>query len=231
MKESTTLNSIAGWTQCIPIKPPTMPMPPTSAITSSRKRVFDSVFASTPGTLHKADSDHVSAPAVAVDPLAAATAAAGKTRRQPHSDHDDEKEEKEERETGDRAWNAATRFLAIPDRGLAGLGAFQEISEEKFLKRWNRFTVPDKKTADALAYLISREGGGGNAAATAGQGGIVNWYGREIRRHFLKNFRDGLHDVCFFRDFSESYGLLTMYSYWASVRRKACYTISLIVWN
>ena len=212
-------------------------MPPTSAITSSRKRVFDSVFASTPGTLHKADSHHVSAPAVAVDPLAAATAtatatataaAAGKTRHQPHSDHDDEKEE---RETWDRAWDAATRFLAIPDRGLAGLGAFQEISEEKFLKRWNRFTVPDKKTADALAYLISRGEGGGNVAASAGQGGIINWYGREIRRHFLKNFRDGLHDVCFSPDFSEPYGLLTMYSYWASVRRKDCYTISLIVWN
>ena len=187
MKERTTLNPIAGWTQCIPIKPPTMPMPPTSAITSSRKRVFDSVFsATTPGAFYT--TDHGSAPLVSVDPLAAAAG------RNSHGDHD--QGDDEERATWDRAWHAATRFLAVPDLGLARLGAFEDISEEKLLKRWNRFNAPDKKIADALAYLVSRREGGSNAAV--GQGGIINWYGREIRRHFLRNFRDGLYDVCFF---------------------------------
>lgn len=190
MKDRTTSNPIAGWTQCIPIKSPTMPMPPTttttttatSAITSSRKRVFDSVFL---GAAPK--SDHVS-----VDPLA------GGTGRKRQSKPDTEGNE-------DRAWHAATTFLVVPDRGLEELmGAFEGVSEEEFLKRWNRHGAPAKKTADALTYLVSRESSSGSSG-TVEHGGIINWYGREIRRHFLKNFRDGLHGLL---NQSEKEGLL-----------------------
>lgn len=149
--------------------PPTTTTSTTSAITSSRKRVFDSVFATTTtlGAAQKTGNTVLS-----VDPLAGT----GKKRQ---SKPDTEGNE-------DRAWHAATTFLAVPDRGLEELGAFEDVNEGEFLKRWNRHGAPGKKTADALAYLVSRESSGE-------QGGIINWYGREIRRHFLKNFRDGLH--------------------------------------
>lgn len=131
-------------------------MPPTttsttSAITSSRKRVFDSVFATTTtlGAAQKTGSTVLS-----VDPLAGT----GKKRQ---SKPDTEGNE-------DRAWHAATTFLAVPDRGLEELGAFEDGNEGEFLKRWNRHGAPGKKTADALAYLVSRESSGE-------QGGIINW--------------------------------------------------------
>ena len=182
MKEKTRY-PIAGWTQCIPIKPPTMP--PTSAITSSRKRVFDSVFSpASPGAFPTADNVLPGT----IDPLAAV--------KKPYPDNSqgttDEDEPGPDQETWDRAWNAATAFLAVPDRGLAALGAFEDIDEGEFLKRWNRYGAPSKKTADALAYLVSQP-----ESTAVGLGSIVNWYGREIRRHFLKNFRDDLFQVCY----------------------------------
>lgn len=153
-------------------------MPPVSAITTSRKRVFDSVFATSPG-----GGGGFTSPGV-VDPLAA-------TRKPDKDGHAiDEDGPGVDIAAWDRAWNAATAFLAIPDRGLAALSAFEDIGEEEFLRWCNRFNAPDKKTADALRYLVSRRD-------NAGERSIINWYGREIRRHFLKNFRDGLFNVCF----------------------------------
>lgn len=147
----------------------------TSAITSSRKRVFDSVFLGV-GAAQK--PEHVS-----VDPLAGGGGGGTGKKRQPRSDTEGNE---------DRAWHAATTYLAVPDRGLAELmDADEDVRETEFLKRWNRHGAPAKKTTDALAYLVSRE----SSSATEQGGGIINWYGREIRRHFLKNFRDGLHEL------------------------------------
>lgn len=164
-------------------------MPPTSAITSSRKRVFDSVFSpASPGAFPTADNVLPGT----IDPLAAV--------RKPYPDNSqgtaDEEERGPDQATWDRAWNAATTFLVVPDRGLAALGTFEDIDEGEFLKRWNRCSAPSKKTVDALAYLVSQP-----ESTAAGLGSIVNWYGREIRRHFLKNFRDGLFQVCYLPDF------------------------------
>jgi hypothetical protein len=78
----------------------------------------------------------------------------------------------------DRAWSVATTFLAIPDRGFEGI--------EDDLSR-----APGKEVTKALAYLTDLE-------ATIGEEGkrsIFDWYGGEVRRHFLKNFKGGLLNV------------------------------------
>jgi len=172
--KKTTLDSIAGWTQCIPIKPPTMP--PTSTITTSRKRVFNSVFSASPapGPFSTTDSPSLKS----IDPLATSRSFEDSQLTEPDEPGPDQ-------ETWDRAWDAATAFLAVPDRGFAALGAFEDIDEDVFLKRWNRHERPSRKTADALRVLVSQEQ----------RGSIIDWYGQEIRRHFLKNFRNGLFDV------------------------------------
>lgn len=154
-------------------------MPPTSTITASRKRVFTSVFSTASPTL--ATTDYTSLKSIPIDPLAT-----------PRRSFDDSQltepdEPGPDQETWDRAWEAATTFLAVPDRGFAALGAFEGIDEEVFLKRWNRYEKPSRRTADALGVVVSQ----------TQRGSIVDWYGQEIRRHFLKNFRDGLFDVCY----------------------------------
>ncbi|KAE8351301.1 hypothetical protein BDV28DRAFT_22281 [Aspergillus coremiiformis] len=72
--------------------------------------------------------------------------------------------------TWDRAWHAATAFLSIPDRG------FQAIEEDVS-------KVPGKEVVDALAYLADKE------VTNRDERSIFEWYGREMRRHFYKNFK------------------------------------------
>ncbi|KAE8153444.1 hypothetical protein BDV25DRAFT_28104 [Aspergillus avenaceus] len=72
--------------------------------------------------------------------------------------------------TWERAWRAATAFLSVPDRGAQGA----EDYESK---------LPAKDVTDALAYLTSSEDG---------KRRMLDWYGGEIRRHFLKNFKAAL---------------------------------------
>ncbi|KAA8644201.1 hypothetical protein EYZ11_004675 [Aspergillus tanneri] len=91
-----------------------------------------------------------------------------------------------DQDTWDRAWHAATTFLMIPDNGFI-LG--KRLSEIEFLRLSNRHKAPSKEVADALVYLT---GEGREARADGEEHNIIDWYGNEIRRHFLKNFRDGL---------------------------------------
>ncbi|KAF7591640.1 hypothetical protein BBP40_001279 [Aspergillus hancockii] len=76
----------------------------------------------------------------------------------------------------DRAWSVATKFLAIPDRG------FQRIEDDVP-------KAPGNDVTNALTYLTDSE------ATIRGEGGkrsIFDWYGGEMRRHFLKNFKGEL---------------------------------------
>jgi len=152
-------------------------MPPTSTITTSRKRVFNSVFSASP-----AFSTTENPPLKSIDPLATSRSFDDSQLTEPDEPGPDQ-------ETWDRAWDTATAFLTVPDRGFAALGAFEDIDEEVFLKRWNRYERPSRKTAEALGILVSQEQ----------RGSIIDWYGQEIRRHFLMNFRDGLFEVCSMR--------------------------------
>ncbi|KAJ6086137.1 hypothetical protein N7486_010418 [Penicillium sp. IBT 16267x] len=92
-----------------------------------------------------------------------------------------------DRQTWDQAWSAATAFLCVPDRGFAPIYDFRETDGSELLKEWNRLSPPSKETGEALAYLT--------AAAQHGQStqkSLFDWYGDEIRRHFLTNLRTEL---------------------------------------
>lgn len=91
--------------------------------------------------------------------------------------------------TWGRAWHVATEFLAVPDKGfevLAGFEGEQQVDEVEILEQWNRYDSLSKETADALAYVI-REG-----FPSSPDQDLLEWYGNEVRRHFLRNFRSGL---------------------------------------
>ncbi|PLB55735.1 anaphase-promoting complex subunit ApcB [Aspergillus steynii IBT 23096] len=91
-----------------------------------------------------------------------------------------------EQTTWDASWRAVTSFLGIPDNGFF---LASQISEEEFLRRANRHQTPSKEVMGALEYVTAQ---GRDELAEAGRQSIIDWYGNEIRRHFLKNFREGL---------------------------------------
>jgi len=65
------------------------------------------------------------------------------------------------------------------------------------LKQWNRHKKPSKEIRDALSYLIKLSAV--DADRYAGEPkSIIDWYGSEIRRHFLRNFKDELSVVSSF---------------------------------
>ncbi|KKK17941.1 hypothetical protein AOCH_006939 [Aspergillus ochraceoroseus] len=92
----------------------------------------------------------------------------------------------------DRAWRSATGFLALPDRGFEPLVRFEEIGEAGFLELWNRHKKPSKEVRDALRYLVQVSLASSGSGSHAERRSIVDWYGSEIQRHFLGNFRAGL---------------------------------------
>ncbi|KAL4932601.1 anaphase promoting complex subunit 2 [Aspergillus undulatus] len=89
-----------------------------------------------------------------------------------------------------RAWTAATEFLLIRDRELGDLVGHIEESEGDFLKTW-RQKKPLKETKEALGYLVKRS----TKDPENTPGDIFDWYGNEIRRHFLQNFKEGLSGI------------------------------------
>lgn len=101
----------------------------------------------------------------------------------------------------DRAWRASTTFLAIPDKGFEVLAEFENeenIDEVEILEQWNRYDSLSKEIADALAYVV-RTGSVLGWERKRGDGqeqDLLQWYELEIRRHFLRNFRGGLLQVC-----------------------------------
>ena len=82
----------------------------------------------------------------------------------------------------DRAWQVATSFLAVPDKGFEVLDKKEQLDELEILEQWNRSDSLSKETADALALVVRRN--------------LLGWYEDEVRRHFLRNFRAGLLEVC-----------------------------------
>lgn len=93
----------------------------------------------------------------------------------------------------DRAWCTVTSFLSIPDGKFEQLVFHNEESEGKFLKQWNRHKKPSKEIRDALSYLIELSTVDDDDPPKS----ILDWYGSEIRRHFLRNFKDELSVVSF----------------------------------
>ncbi|KAJ9323181.1 hypothetical protein DTO027B5_8561 [Paecilomyces variotii] len=151
-----------------------------------RKRVFDSVFS--PASLDHATAPHLTTPLlnllVADQSFDSATEIASPSQDYRLSSRDEA--------AWDRAWNAATAFLSVPDRGFASLEASDEMDETEFLKQWNRYDPPSKQTSEALAYLLKTSPLRKGPQAGAEEHDLIEWYGNEIRRHFLVNFRGSL---------------------------------------
>ena len=95
-----------------------------------------------------------------------------------------------DRETWDRAWAAATDFLSVPDRGFAPIYDARDTDGSEIIQEFARLSPPSKDTADALEYLVAAV-----PQAQDDSRNLFSWYGDEIRRHFLTNLRQGLHEV------------------------------------
>ncbi|KAJ5286698.1 hypothetical protein N7478_002384 [Penicillium angulare] len=89
------------------------------------------------------------------------------------------------------AWSAATAYLCIPDQGFAHIYESRGTDGSEALKDSNRLSPPSKETGEAVAYLTASAQHG----QTSGQRDLFEWYGDEMRRHFLTNLRGGLHEL------------------------------------
>ncbi|KAJ5627446.1 hypothetical protein N7528_004873 [Penicillium herquei] len=96
-----------------------------------------------------------------------------------------------DRQSSEQAWSAATAFLTIPDRGFALIFELRGTDGNEALKNWNRFTPPSKETGEALSYLAASA----QQAQVFKQKDLFDWYGDEMRRHFLTNLRGGLCEL------------------------------------
>lgn len=72
---------------------------------------------------------------------------------------------------------------------------FKWEDDTEFMRQWNHHDPPSKETEDAIAYLVAQLSQGEGSRVDKGQHNIFTWYESEVRRHFLKNFRDGLGKV------------------------------------
>ncbi|RDW78565.1 anaphase promoting complex subunit 2 [Aspergillus mulundensis] len=140
-------------------------MAPDSTICAARSHIFESVFA----------------PASPVDFISGLAP----TNKSP------QKGSTSDKGTRSRAWRTATIYLSIPDRKFEDLLLRITPGEDDFLKLWNRDKKPSKETRDALAYLIKPSTRGSEDESKD----IFAWYELELRRHFLRNFKEELSVV------------------------------------
>lgn len=89
-----------------------------------------------------------------------------------------------EENTLDQARQAAREFLSVPDLGFELLYEFRNTDGSEVLKEWNRLSPPSNETAEALEHLMRTS-----------PWSLFEWYGNDIRRHFLVNLRTGLSKV------------------------------------
>ncbi|KAJ5160778.1 uncharacterized protein N7482_007782 [Penicillium canariense] len=100
-----------------------------------------------------------------------------------------------DREKWDQAWSASTAFLAVPNQGFAPIYEARETDGSEALKEWSRLSPPSKETAEALSYLTAAAQQGSTSLGATTPKNLFDWYGDEIRRHFLTNLRSGLYKL------------------------------------
>ncbi|KAI2915359.1 hypothetical protein CBS147321_10010 [Aspergillus niger] len=171
----------------------------TTAIHTSRRRVFNSVLPS-------ASLEDFPSAGLAIGPTTSTlfpTFSSGTKTRDSSSqfrssvtsDKTDIDEPWMDQATLDRAWQVATTFLAIPDCGFDILYRYEDIGEAKFLRLTNRDKKPSREVIEAFEYLMKPFTMGLDVAEDMAQRNILDWYAYEMRRHFLKNFRGGLYKL------------------------------------
>ncbi|KAF3386612.1 Anaphase-promoting complex subunit 2 [Penicillium rolfsii] len=165
-------------------------------LNASRRRVFGSVFS--PASL-QARPTSASGPDRDQTQLASfqstASSSTVKTAYFASSQQDRFAEAPHNRETWEQAWSAATTFLAIPDQGFTPIHDARESGGSEELKDWGRLSPPSKEAAEALSYLTAVAQPDDTAHGATGLKSLVDWYGDEIRRHFLANLRSGLYEL------------------------------------
>jgi anaphase-promoting complex subunit 2 len=175
-----------------------------AAFAMNRKRVFDSVFS--PTSLNDITPTPVATPALAPtgpgqsfgsvkrpgdgppalaeqhDPLVSVTGNENSVRFE---------ESSPEAIIRDRAWHVATTFLSLPNRGFEILARTDDAAT---LLRSD--VAVSQETSNALAYLLSSSSRERSRLHDAKELDLIEWYGYEMRRHFLTNFRTGFAKVC-----------------------------------
>ncbi|KAF7717742.1 Uncharacterized protein PECH_007691 [Penicillium ucsense] len=98
-----------------------------------------------------------------------------------------------DRETWNQAWCLASDFLSLPHAGFAEIyNARGRVENKGKASRWHR--PPSQEVAEALSYLACSESSE-TSSELNGLHELLLWYGGEIRRHFLANMRQGLHEL------------------------------------
>ncbi|KAJ5662689.1 hypothetical protein N7462_011615 [Penicillium macrosclerotiorum] len=151
------------------------------SLTGARQRVFSSVFS--PASL-----DAQPAFASFQSSASSSTVRTGSFLSNPNQQFQSG-ESSLDQDTWDQAWTAAISFLSIPNRGFAPIYESRDTDGSDALKEWNRLSPPSKETAAALECLIHAD------QHARGPRNLFDWYGDEIRRHFLTNLRSGLYEL------------------------------------
>ncbi|KAJ5745749.1 hypothetical protein N7520_010931 [Penicillium odoratum] len=156
----------------------------TIPLSAGRRRVFGSVFS--PASLEARPPFASSSDETPLASFQSSSTVRNESFGSVHQPSDNASD----RQTWDQAWSAATAFLCVPDRGFAPIYDFRETDGSELLKEWNRLSPPSKETGEALAYLVAAAQHGHSS-----QKNLFDWYGDEIRRHFLTNLRTEIFQV------------------------------------
>lgn len=161
-------------------------------LSTSRKRVFDSLF-SPISVVPRPDSISASQQSERAIPGYSGSSRPSRAKAKVLN------EPEPERVTWQQSWHAATTFLAVADGGYNLLMAYEDSDcedEEGGLKHWNH-QPPSKDVLDALGHVVQlrKPLTGLVDSSRSDSHGLLEWYDKEIRRHFLKNFRTVLVQV------------------------------------
>lgn len=138
------------------------------------------------------------------------------------SPHEQSTDVSPDRESWDQAWTATTAFLSVPDRGFDPIYESRETDGSEALKKWNRLSPPSKETGEALAYLTTAAQQASTIPGMAVPKDLFDWYGEEIRRHFLTNLRGGLYEVGLYRGILFQHNTDELYSFSKALRKRVC---------
>lgn len=170
-------------------------MPPSHVpLSVARKRVFESVFAST--SLGNTIPTPLATPNIGFaapgQSFGLATAAAVPQISQSLTD-----ETWPEQVNWDRAWHVATAFLSFSDIGFAALSLLDDVDDNHLQDLWG-LSSPSQEAYDALNFLLGPNSPDSDLHSSLKEYDLVEWYCNEMRRHFLANFRTDILKVCWF---------------------------------
>lgn len=178
----------------------------TPGLSRSRKRVFDSVFPSA--------SLKDIAPTPTATPLLGSTgpgqafgfgiqtqpASQDRANLRSPGGHDfgelKAEDSAPEQVIWNRAWHTATSSLSFPDHGFQALTE-TALTENGSDERWLPSNLGSREAQGAFTYLLSPSSQGRKLRVDSKQDDLLEWYGNEIRRHFLTNFRTGFVKVLY----------------------------------